>query len=426
VFEPLDVVEVELSGELRAHGPAPHVPGARSARALVRLHGTPLGLVDLPLGLGAARCAERIWSALRPEIAAHLAADGLPPATTLTARGLPPDGAQPRCIARRDAARARGETEPISVVIATRDRPAALARCLRSLRAVDHPAYEVIVVDNAPATPATCDLIAREHPEVRYVRQERPGLAAAHNRGLDEAAGAIVAFTDDDVTVDRLWLAQLQAGFARDPGIGCVTGLILPAELRTPAQVWADRHWRIGKGFREQLFTDPLRRLSPSPYPYTAGRFGSGANMAFRADTLRELGGFDPLMGAGTAARGGDDLAAFFDVIAAGRSILFTPAALVWHWYAEDLETLRRQAYGYGAGLSAYVAKVVADDPLRVLDLATRAPAALAHARALAGSRGAGDGRPAELPALERRGLASGAARYLRSRGRAAVRARRA
>ena len=77
---------------------------------------------------------------------------------------------------------------------------------------------------------------------------------------------------------------------------------------------------------------------------------------------------------------------------------------------------MRRQAYGYGAGLTAYLAKVVADDPIRLIDLAARAPAALAHARGLSRSRAPHDGRPADLRRLERRGMAGGAAAYTRGR----------
>ena len=254
MLAPVEVVEIELGDALPRLRPAPGARGG-AARALVRLHGRPLGLVDLPLapgGLSPDGCARLVWSELRAEIAAHLAGDGLAPVTALTADGLPTARGPAPCAAAHGAARARGRTEPVSVVIATRDRPGPLARCLASLARLDHPAFEVIVVDNAPATTATRDLVAREHPEVRYVREDRPGLAAAHNRGLADAGGAIVAITDDDVTVDPRWLLEIAAGFARDPRIGCVTGLILPAELRTPAQVWADRHWRVAKGFRER------------------------------------------------------------------------------------------------------------------------------------------------------------------------------
>jgi GT2 family glycosyltransferase len=411
---PIKVLDVELASALPAFGPSAYESGL----ALVRLHGHPVGVVDLPLGaegLSANACARRIWSELSGEMMRHLAADGLPTPPGLPPHGLGAPGALPGCIVRRRALRAA--TEPASVVIATRERPDALARCLRSLRELDHPDFEVIVVDNAPTTEATRDLVLRDHPEVHYVREDRRGLAAAHNRGLREATGALIAFTDDDVTVDRLWLLALAAGFA-DAGVACVTGLIVPAELDTPAQVWADRHWGLAKGFREELFSGPLRRMSASPYPYAAGTFGSGANMAFRTSALREMGGFDPSLGAGTPAYGGDDLAAFFDVIAAGHAIRYTPAAIIRHWYARDVDALRRQAFGYGAGLTAYLAKVLADRPSRVVDLAARAPRGLTHAQALAQGRRAGDGHPPELVRLERRGMLRGAAGYLTSRRR--------
>ena len=85
-------------------------------------------------------------------------------------------------------------------------------------------------------------------------------------------------------------------------------------------------------------------------------------------------------------------------------------------WLHDDVDTLRRQAYGYGAGLTAYLTKVVADEPIRLVDLAARAPAALAHTRELARTRSPGDGRPADLRRLERRGMAGGAAAYTRGR----------
>jgi glycosyltransferase involved in cell wall biosynthesis len=424
--QPRKVVDVELDRALPSIAPAPPGAGYRWARALVRLHGRPLGVVELPVGaagLSADACAGRIWLELRREIGVHLAEDGLPVPARLTARGLGFPGARPACLAHRSALRATAPST--SIVIATRDRPQTLARCLRSLRRIDHPNFEVIVVDNAPATDATRDMVVRDHPEVHYLREARPGIAAAHNRGFRAASGSLVAFTDDDVSVDELWLLALAAGFTGDAGVACVTGLIVPAELETPAQVWADRHWGLGKGFRDELFRRPLRRLSASPYPYTAGAFGSGANMAFRASALRELGGFDPLIGAGTPACGGDDLAAFFGIIAAGHAIRYTPAALVRHWYARDVDGLRRQALGYGAGLSAYLAKVLADDPARALDLAVRAPAALAHARTLSRRRGAGTGGPSELLRLERRGMVRGVTGYLRGRRQVAAGARR-
>lgn len=188
----------------------------------------------------------------------------------------------------------------VSVIVATRERPELLTACLHTLLWQTYPDIELIVVDNAPTTARTASVVRGGCAGlVRYVREPRPGLAVAHNRGIAAATGELLAFTDDDVLADPGWVASLVAGFARADRPACVTGLILPAELRTPAQLMLHHHGGYAKGFEPVVYgadappDDPL-------FPFTAGRFGSGANMAFRADVLRDMGGFDPATGVGT------------------------------------------------------------------------------------------------------------------------------
>jgi cellulose synthase/poly-beta-1,6-N-acetylglucosamine synthase-like glycosyltransferase len=309
-----------------------------------------------------------------------------------------------------------------SVIVATRDGERTLEGCLESLLALDYPAYEVIVVDNASRGDSVRALVEGRYghdPRVTYLSEERPGVAAAHNRALAGARGSILAFTDDDVIADPLWLARLAGAFELSPAVGCVTGLIMPAELESPAQVWMDDYWGFGKGFERRVF-DSERPPDQPLYPYTAGVFGSGANMAFTAAALRDIGGFDPALGTGSPALGGDDLAAFFDVVAAGHKLVYEPTAVVRHHHRPDYASLRTQAYGYGVGLSAYIAKTIADDPRRVLEVAARSPRAIAY---LLGPRSTKNARrpptlPGELIRLERRGMAVGVLAYARSRWR--------
>ena len=170
--------------------------------------------------------------------------------------------------------------------------------CLYALLDLEYPRYDIVVVDNDPDTADSAEMIAHHFPEsVRYVREDRRGLASAHNRGLAEVRGEIVAFVDDDVVVDRHWLTGIAEGFAADSGVGCVTGLILPAQLDTPAQLLLERHGGFDKGFGLQIFDTDDHRPGDPLFPFTAGRFGSGANMAFDTEVLRRLGGFDPAMG---------------------------------------------------------------------------------------------------------------------------------
>ena len=283
------------------------------------------------------------------------------------------------------------QTKPfVSVVVATRDRPDTLATCLVSLAALDYPHFEVIVVDNCPSTPASAELVARLHatmPWLRYVREDRPGLASAHNCGLDRAGGQILAFTDDDVVVDRHWLTALVHGFDRADNVACVTGLIRPMSLETPAERWAEQAWGIGKGDHPRLFDLGDHRPSDPLFPYSAGSLGSGANMAFRAGVLRALDGFDPAIGTGTRARGGDDLDAFYRVIVAGHALAYEPRASVLHRHHPEEQSLRKQAFGYGAGLTAYLTKIVVGNPRLAITLLPRLPRALLHARAAARPR---------------------------------------
>ncbi|MFD3535501.1 glycosyltransferase [Streptomyces sp. NPDC058664] len=342
---------------------------------------------------------------------------------------------------RGDAERLAARSEPVpagppprtSVVVATRERPEQLARALDSLLAQDHPDFEIVVVDNAPRTTDTYDLVTGKYADrVRYVREDTPGLAVAHNTGLAAADGTVLAFTDDDVIADPHWLAALTGPFAADPDLGCVTGLILPARLSTPAQVLLESHGGFAKGFAPRLY-DPARPPADEPlFPFTAGSFGSGANMAFRTDALRRAGGFDPATGTGTAAKGGDDLYAFVAVLSAGFRLRYTAEALVWHHHRDTWQDLRNQAYSYGAGLTAYLTATLVRSPRLLPALLTRLPRGLAYARTMTAQRGEPHAQstggvpgehgshhhpwPRSLSRLERRGMLYGPIGYAKAR----------
>src|SRR5262245_35006471 len=80
--------------------------------------------------------------------------------------------------------KAQHHLPPISIIVWTRYRPASLVRCLEALVQIDYPAYEVVVIDNASGDQATAACAARFG--LRCVREERPGLDWARNRGVAE------------------------------------------------------------------------------------------------------------------------------------------------------------------------------------------------------------------------------------------------
>ncbi len=422
-FKPTQLLEIELSRPLPALTPHDDSCGQPYERglALIKLHNRPIGSVGFDFSKAALdplTLADRINTVLRSEIDAHLAADGLD-AVPLESTGLPL-AHPPRCVEERQRFLARAPF--VSVIVATRDRPEQLLRCLRSLDALDYPAFETIVVDNAPSSDATERLLTDEYPgstRVRYVREQRPGLASAHNRGLQELSGQsrIVAFTDDDVICDPLWLCELVYGFEAAESVGCVTGMIYPSELETWPQALIEQFGGFNKGYRRLVFDLHSHRPNDPLFPYAPGRFGSGANMAFRVETLKRIGGFDPVLGAGTLALGGDDLAAFFSVVVGGETLVYEPAAVVHHAHHRDYAALHRQIRGYGVGLTAYLTRSLIHRPSLLLDVARRVPLGLRYALSPNSSKNQKkrSDYPIELTALERKGMLIGPVAYFHS-----------
>jgi len=237
----------------------------------------------------------------------------------------------------------------VSVIVATRERPDSLALCLISLLALRYPRYEIIVVDNAPRTSATAELIQKlshETSHVRYVREDHPGVGWALNRGIMAARGEIFAFTDDDVVVDAHWLVNIVKGFGAAEKVACVTGLILPMELETQAQFLIEAWGGFSRGFVRRVFDRKENRPEWRLYPYLGPeRFGSGASMAFTAAFLHNEKGFDPALGAGTRTGGAHELEAFFRVVMRGYQVVYEPASLLYHLHRRDYSRWREQAY---------------------------------------------------------------------------------
>ena len=249
----------------------------------------------------------------------------------------------------------------VSVVVCTHARTDLLEACLRSVAALTPPPNEVVVVDNAPPDDAAERLVAGL-PGVRYAAEPRPGLDFARNRALEEARGEWVAFLDDDVVVDPGWLAGLAEAIEENPDAGVVTGLVLPLELESEAQVRFELRGGFRRGVRKRRFAGP--KLPGQPlYPAGAGIFGAGCNMAVRRDVVADLGGFDEALDTGAPLPGGGDLDIFYRVARAGHPIAYEPRMLVFHRHRRDLEALRRQYGSWGEGFMAFVSKSLGADP---------------------------------------------------------------
>lgn len=422
----MQLLDVELTEPLPRAGGRMSVLGVpyRRAVALVRLHRLPLGTVELDLAGGqvpAPTVAVEIWGRLGAAVNRHLRADGLPTVESLPAGGLTP-AAVPPCGYEHHF---RGRQPPfVSVVVPTAGRPEALTRCLDSVLAQTYPSYEVLVVDNAPGVAGTAEVVRGRHDpqgRLRHLAERRRGSSPARNRGLVEARGEIVAFADDDVVCDRHWLSSLVRGFQAADGVGCVTGLVRPAELETPAQLLVERYGAFDKGYRRRIFDLDRHRSAHPLYPWLPGGYGTGASMAFDTELLRRLGGFDRALGIRTPATGGEDLDCFLSVVLAGYRLVYEPAAIVWHAHRRDRAGLRRQVFDYGVGLSSLLTKRFVQDRRSRWQLLSRVPLGVAHALRSGSAKNVNKPHdyPRRLTMLEVAGMCYGPLAYLRSRRRA-------
>ncbi|MHC0052095.1 glycosyltransferase family 2 protein [Actibacterium sp. D379-3] len=175
----------------------------------------------------------------------------------------------------------------VSVVVVSHQRPAALALCLTALTQLDYPDYEIVVAADGPGLGAVDALGLTGR--VKTVPVGQPGISAARNAGLAQAAGAVVAFIDDDAVAEPTWLTHLAAPFA-DSAVAAAGGFVR-------GRNGISFQWRARQ-------VDPTGAHSPLPVDETVTSLHSGnpdraiktegTNMAFRRSVLADLGGFDP------------------------------------------------------------------------------------------------------------------------------------
>ena len=218
----------------------------------------------------------------------------------------------------------------VSIVVPVFNGADTIGECLQSLLAQAYPRdrYDVIVVDNH-STDQTASIV-KAYP-VRYVFEGGiQSSYAARNRGIREAQGELIAFTDADCVASPQWLAQGVAAFTTEQ-VGGVAGAIRPCEPQTLAQRYA-----VAKGMLSQ--ETALQENSFRPAVYTANAF-------YRKTVLEQAGMFDPLV-----KSGGDADLAWRVQERLHLAIAFCPEALVYHRHRERVRDLLRQRRNYAYG----------------------------------------------------------------------------
>jgi GT2 family glycosyltransferase len=236
-------------------------------------------------------------------------------------------------------------TQPtVTVVIPTRNRGTLIAETIRMLCTLDYPGLEILVVDQS-TNQITYDCVVAEakgDPRLRVESSRSVGSSVARNIGARMSGSELVAYVDDDCIVTKEWLSALVDAF-QDAGVAAVYGRLLPYEQgqRTGREV----------GFKPTLQRETYSERTP---PWHVGH---GGNMAFRRKDLLEVGGFDPLLGAGCRFGSGEDGDIAYRLLVAKKRIIYAPDALAYHKHWKDWTAQRRMERAYGVGAGAQFAK---------------------------------------------------------------------
>ncbi len=224
----------------------------------------------------------------------------------------------------------------LSVVICTHNRAAMLDDALESIARMHVPPrlrWELLVVDNA-STDHTANVVTawKDRLPLRYVHEAEPGLSAARNRALRDVQAEWIVFTDDDVRVDGEWLTALAKACRCWPQASYLAGRILPTyEPDRPAWLTPSCEALLAGvvvRFAPDADAGPLSAALPRPM---------GANLAFRAEALRAIGGFRTDLGRnGVSLIGGEEVAVLAALERADHHGVYVPDAVVHHRTSTD------------------------------------------------------------------------------------------
>lgn len=235
----------------------------------------------------------------------------------------------------------------LSIVVPTFNRAASLKWCLDSLLKQNYPKekYEVIVVDDSPdnATKVLLERLKTDHPNLVYLPQCHKGPAAARNRGIREASGEIIGFTDDDCIVHTDWVSLMVNAHKKNPCAAAVGGKTTIPSSCTALMVSE----RLSNGAiqttinnRKEIIFFPTCNVSIKKWIFEYYCFNERFHLP-----------------------GGEDLDFFWRLFKDGHTFLWKKEIGVIHYRDNTLRSFLRQAYAYGRG-NFLVQRLHNDQPL--------------------------------------------------------------
>jgi glucosyl-dolichyl phosphate glucuronosyltransferase len=224
-----------------------------------------------------------------------------------------------------------GTDVTVTIIICTFNRARDLGATLDALCLMPVPSgfgLDVLVVDNG-STDSTPEIVAGYQSRgirISYVSEPRRGKGNAYNRGLAEAKGDVLVFTDDDVRPAAKWIENLCEPLIAGRADAVAGAIAIERSLLRP---WMTRLHRSFLASTEDWNFNDIRGMN-------------GANMAFTRRVLEQVPAFDTELGPG-ALGFWDEVLFANQLLLAGYKLIGAANAVVYHHFSPD--RLMRNAF---------------------------------------------------------------------------------
>lgn len=238
-------------------------------------------------------------------------------------------------------------TPAISVIIITRNRPAQLADCVRSILQNTFHDYQILIADQSESEASACVIKSFYSPKIEMIQMKEVGKSRGLNFLIKKAKSPILVFTDDDCIVSKTWLSTIVQTYKDDSCVVGVFGNTYP--------------------YRPQLHPTEICPLTFVKDRYTVHSFinldnyfiGLGNNMSIRKEVFEKVGNFQEWLGPGTMVGCGEESEIIFNILKHGYTLATNPKIIVFHnrWLEHGQGRVFQMRYirGFVSFLSFYL-----------------------------------------------------------------------
>jgi glycosyltransferase involved in cell wall biosynthesis len=217
----------------------------------------------------------------------------------------------------------------LSIIICTYNREKYIYNCLKSVAENDFSFenYEIVLINNNSTdnTEYECKRFKNDLPQVnfRYFVEKNQGLSFARNRGITEAKGDILAYVDDDATINNIYLKTIADFFANNKNAFAAGGAILPV-YETQEPKWFSHHTKI-------LITT-YKNEGKKIIEFKKGKFPGGGNSAYRKDVFEKIGLYNTDLGRkGASLIGAEEKDIFDKMRKKNMKFYYLPDMILYH-----------------------------------------------------------------------------------------------